>query len=265
MLKDKNAEYKIKIRQLEEELAMVKQANSKLSQDCEFAEAKASFNAKESERVKKLCNQEVTDLKQKLFKVEFELSQLKKTPREMPQLQRIENNQTIDIEDSDEEMEEQAIEEEVEEDEMKIDESLTIQDFPEQQQTFKCSHCPKTYVHEKRLRNHLHVHTSQNPSTIPITPSQRGSNCTVQYQCKYTGCNFKCLYKPAFNRHEKSHELPVYKCNDPGCTYSTPYEKRLINHLNTKHPRFEEEEDQFSYFNDTEFHGLIQERMGGMR
>lgn len=263
MLKDKNAQYKIKIRQLEEELEMTKQANSKLMQDCEFAEAKATFNAKESERVKKLCNQEVTDLKQKLFKVEFELSQMKKT-REMPQLQRIDNNLTIDIDDSDEEMEEHVDEQDDEE----VKNEEIQQSFPEQQQTFKCPQCPKTYVHEKRLRNHLRVHvSSQSPSTIPITLSQRGSNCTVQYKCKVAGCNFTCLYKPAFNRHTISHTLPNFKCNNPGCTYNTPYEKRLYNHLNTKHPRQanDDDDEQFSYFNDTEFHGLIQERMDGMR
>lgn len=265
MLKEKNAEYKIKIRQLEEELAMVKQANIKLSQNCEFAEAKATFNAKEGERVKKLCNQEVTELKHKLFKVEFELSQMKKV-REMPQLQRIEtNDQTIDIDDSDEEMLAEQDEEEEEEEEVMKEEPT--QDFPEQQQTFKCTFCPKTYVHEKRLRNHLQLHVRcESPSSVPITPSQRGSNCTVQYQCKYAGCNFKCLYKPAFNRHEKSHTLPLYKCNVPGCTYSTPYEKRLYNHFNQKHPRQpDDDDDQFSYFNDTEFQGLIQDRLGGLR
>lgn len=256
MLKEKNSQYKLKIRQLEEELSFTKSQNSKLSKEKELAEAKSKF-------CEKMYEQEVSELKQKLFAVEFELSQLKKSRESVNQFEIIENqNPTIDLGSSDDEEMLDEHDEENSKNNQKIEPSFN--ELPNAS-FFKCDLCPKFYIQEKRYRNHLKFHhDGKHPNTtntIPITPNQRGRNCTVQYRCSFKNCKFTCLYKPAFNRHVKSHELPTFACNFTGCNYTTPYEKRLYNHYNTKHPGIPTGGVSYDYPSEQNFHDVFQDRL----
>lgn len=221
MLKEKNLAFKLKNRQLEEENAKLRNENQKLKQEKEYADARVTFGEKEIARVKRNCDQEVSELKQKLFKAEYELSQLKKTSVAPVQ---IETTPTIELNSSDDEMEQE-------------EEQPNIQEFnfDNKHKWFSCGICSKTYIQEKRYRNHLKTHGNVNQNPSPVANVQRGGKCTIQYRCEVPGCKFKCPYYPTFNRHVKSHSLPTLECEIDGCNYTTPYEKRLSNHVANKH------------------------------
>lgn len=243
MLKQKNAEYKTKIKKLEDDNFQ----HSKILEKLEISEAK-----------NKLLKYENEDLKSRLLTATVEIEKLKKYYDNNPQLIEELEELPIEVNDSGSEEEEMVI---------NLPE-ITTEVFKGAHKIFHCNVCPKVYLQEKRYHNHMQTHRL-NATSVPISSVQRGRKCTIQYNCPEEGCNFTCPYKPAFNRHLNSHKLPTYPCPVDGCTYKSPYEKRIRNHMENKHREYnlqesnQDECQQFTLHHDDDFVEMVKHNISG--
>lgn len=107
---------------------------------------------------------------------------------------------------------------------------------------FQCSQCPETFLHRRDYLAHLKAHQQGSskqaaPKSRKPARAPRKAIQPVQLECNFGEGNAKCTFvaksKSGLSRHQNSrHKMPI-ECSI--CTFTTPHEKTLLNHIKKKH------------------------------